>query len=220
MRADHLAGVDVASLLDPGSKVWTGRPSETLKLIGTPAGLQPTPAIRIAWTNKLIGAVSSVQVDALHNGTVLAFRLEWDDPTQDDTLDDNDEFPDAAAIALPAAPGAPLMLMGAKGKPVNAWYWRADEKKNARHVSAEGLGTSRTLDTTLVKARGEWRDGRWRVVIARSMQAAEAPEAAQLQPGLETGFGVAIWEGNNQERAGIKAFSGDWQPLSIQGDSQ
>jgi hypothetical protein len=26
---------------------------------------------------------------------------------------------------------------------------------------------------------------------------------------------VAIWEGSNQERAGIKSFSGDWQALSL-----
>lgn len=220
MRADHLSGIEVESLLDPSSRAWRGRATEKLDLIGTPAGMQPTAAVRVAWTNKRIGAVSSVKVDAIHNGEFLAFRLEWDDPTQNAELADNDDFPDAAAIALPAAPGAPLILMGAKGLPVNAWYWRADEKESARHVSAEGLGTSRTtLDTHLVKARGEWRDGRWRVVIARSMQVPDIAGAAQLRPGQETGFGVAIWEGSNRERAGIKAFSVDWKPLIIEGRS-
>ena len=32
---------------------------------------------------------------------MLAFRLEWDDPTQDDSLTDTTAFPDAAAIAFP-----------------------------------------------------------------------------------------------------------------------
>jgi DMSO reductase family type II enzyme heme b subunit len=217
MRADHLAGIEVESMLDPSSKVWRGRTAEKLALMGTPAGLQPTAAIQVAWTNKLIGAVSSVNVDAIHNGSMLAFRLEWDDSTENSELNDNDDFPDAAAIALPAAPGAPLVLMGAKGLPVNAWYWRADQSDSGRHVSAEGLGTSQTLDTTLVKARGEWRDGRWRVVIARSLQVPEVAGAAQLLEGQETGFGVAIWEGSNKERAGIKAFSGDWKPHTLEG---
>ena len=34
-------------------------------------------------------------------------------------------------------------------------------------------------------------------------------------PGQETGFGVAIWEGSNSERAGIKSFSGNWMPLQL-----
>ncbi len=219
MRADHLAGIEVESLLDPSSKVWRGRTGQKLALMGTPAGMQPTAAIQVAWTNKNIGAVTSVKVDAIHNGETLAFRLEWEDPTNDSEPSDNDDFPDAAAIALPAAPGAPLILMGSKGSPINAWHWRADERNAARHVTAEGLGSSQALDTTLVKARGEWKDGRWRVVIARSMQVADVAGAAQLEPGQETGFGVAIWEGSSRERAGIKAFSGDWKPLIIEGRS-
>jgi DMSO reductase family type II enzyme heme b subunit len=219
MRAAHMAGVELEALLDPNSQAWRGHAGEKLALTGTPAGLQPTAAIQVAWTNKRIGAVSAATVSAVHNGETLAFRIEWEDPTQNAEISDNDDFPDAAAIALPAAAGAPLILMGAKGLPVNAWYWRADEKYAGRHVSAEGLGTSRTLDTQHVKARGEWRDGRWRVVIARSLQVPGVAGAAQLEPGQETGFGVAIWDGDNKERAGIKAFSGDWKPLIIEGRS-
>jgi DMSO reductase family type II enzyme heme b subunit len=163
--------------------------------------------------------VPSVTVDAVHNGDVLAFHLEWQNATESSEVRQNDDFPDAAAIALPAVEGAPLIVMGAKGQPVNAWYWRADEKNSARQVSAEGLGSSRTLDTTVVKARGQWAAGRWQVVIARSMKVDPVAGAAQLAPGQETGFGVAIWDGSNRERAGIKAFSGDWKPLMIEGRS-
>jgi len=97
---------------------------------------------------------------------------------------------------------------------VNAWYWRADAADRGRHVTAEGLGTSRTLDVELVKTSGIWKEGRWRVVIARAMDAG-VPGAVRIQPGGEIGFGVAIWEGSHMERAGIKAFSGDWKPLTI-----
>lgn len=213
MRATY-AKTDLESLLHPESATWRGHESETIELIGTPAGMQPTEAIRVAWTGKAIGAVSSVKVGAIHNGEVLAFRLEWEDPEEDASLGDNDMFTDAAAIALPAAEGAPMILMGAAGKPVNAWYWRADEPDRGRHVSAEGLGTSRTLDTSLVKASGIWKNGRWRVVIARAMNV-DVAGAARIQPGSETGFGVAIWEGSHKERAGIKAFSVDWKKLTI-----
>jgi len=213
MRAVY-ARADLEALLDPESAPWRAGVGDSIALIGTPAGLQPTEAIRAAYTGKVIGAVSSVRVAAIHNGDVLAFRLEWEDASEDAALTDNDSFPDAAAIALPAAEGAPLVLMGDVGKPVNAWYWRADEPDRARHVTAQGLGTSQTLDTRLVKASGVWKEGRWRVVIARSMNVGVAG-AAQIAPGGETGFGVAVWEGGHQERAGIKSFSGDWKPLTI-----
>jgi len=213
MRAVY-ASAELDSLLDSESAPWRAQASESIQLIGTPAGLQPTEAIRASYTGKVIGATTSVRVRALHNGDVLAFRLEWEDPHEDNALLDNDSFPDAAAIALPAVADAPLVLMGAPGKPVNAWYWRADEPNSARHVTAEGLGTSRTLDVDVVKARGVWKEGRWNVVIARAMNVT-VPGAARITPGSDTGFGVAIWEGSHKERAGIKAFSGDWKVLTI-----
>jgi DMSO reductase family type II enzyme heme b subunit len=105
--------------------------------------------------------------------------------------------------------------MGAPGAAVNAWYWRADESGTGRHLVAEGLGTTRTLDTDIVRGAGVWKGGRWRVVIARALRVATDAPVAQLEPGTTTGFGVAVWEGEHGERAGIKAFSGDWQDLKL-----
>jgi DMSO reductase family type II enzyme heme b subunit len=177
--------------------------------------MQPTGAIRAAYADKKIGAVSSVSVSALHDGKVIAFRLEWEDPSDDAAIGDNDSFPDAAALAFPVHEQAPMVLMGAPGMPVNAWYWRADEAEEGRHVTAEGLGTSRLLDRTLVKARGQWQRGRRALVISRSMQIGDVPGAAQFVPGEPSRFGVAIWEGSQGERAGIKAFSIKWRELTI-----
>ena len=216
MKASYAANTNLETLLDPDANAWRGKAAETVALIGTPVGLQPTAAIRASWMNKRIGAIEKVSVVALHNGEFLAFRLEWTDATEDGSIADNDNFPDAAAIALPAAENAPLALMGAPGTPVNAWYWRADQPDAAREISAEGLGTSQALSGSPVRARGAWKGGRWRVVIARALHTANSPGAAQLAAGSETGFGVAIWEGGNQERGGIKSFSGDWQTLTIE----
>jgi len=215
MRVPYEPKADSASLLDPGSKIWSGRKRETLEMMGAPAGLQPTAAIRNAYANAKIGAISSVSVSALHDGNVIAFRLEWDDPSDDATITDNDTFVDAAALAFPVHEQAPIILMGAPGMPVNAWYWRADEEDQGRHVTAEGLGTSRTLDRSLVKARGHWQGGRRAVVISRPMQIGDVPGAAQFAPGTQNRFGVAIWEGSHSERAGIKAFSGKWREFTI-----
>jgi len=216
MQARYVAKTDLETLLDPESQPWRSQAPTVVPLIGTPLGLQPTDAIRASWFGKKIGAVEKVAVSAVHDGAILAFRLEWEDATENGSIDDTDSFPDAAAIALPASADAPLILMGAVGAPVNAWQWRADNPDAARQISAEGLGTSRALGGSHVKARGTWKAGRWRVVIARALKIPGEVGAAQLQPGQPTGFGVAIWEGSHQERAGIKAFSGDWLPLDLE----
>ncbi len=216
MQARHVAGADLEALLDPAGRPWRGVRSERLALVGTPAGMQPSAAIRVAWTGKRIGAVDRVAVSSLHNGEVLAFRLEWQDATEDRALIDTNSFPDAAAVALPAAPEAPLVTMGAPGAAVNAWYWRADEDGRGRHVVAEGLGTSRTLDLERVRGRGVWKEGRWRVVVARPLRVATSEPVVQLEPGKTTRFAVAVWDGRSGERAGIKAFSAGWRELRLE----
>jgi DMSO reductase family type II enzyme heme b subunit len=214
MRVPYVSGLQVQALLDPDAAPWKQTRPETVKLTGTPLGLQPTPAILVSWANRKIGAVEQATVAAVHDGQTLAFRIEWSDPTEDREILDTTAFPDAAAIVLPSAAPAPMITMGAPGLAVNAWYWRADEQ-TGRQVVAEGIGTSRTLDQELVAARGVWKGGRWRVVIARALRVQTNEPVAQLASGETTRYGVAIWEGSQGERAGIKAFSVDWRELSL-----
>ena len=220
MRARFVPSFEIGSL-EPDAAIWRGAPSERVELSGTPVGLQPTAMIRAGWKDKKIGAVAEVNVAAVHDGRSLAFRLQWADPSQDATLQDTTSFPDAAAILLPSVPGALglLMTMGGKGLPVNAWYWRADEDGQGRHIVAQGLGTTQTVDRELVRARGVWRSGRWQVVIARTLSPSGAEPVAKLSPGHKTGYGVAIWEGSASERGGIKAATLGWQELVLEDPS-
>lgn len=215
MQARYVAPIRADALLDPDAAVWGSAAVERLKLEGTPLGLQPTGAIRNAWMGKTIGAVSGVEVAAVHDGSQLAFRLTWSDPSENRAVDDTTDFPDAAAVLLPGAAGASVFTMGAPGAPVNAWYWRADEDGRGRHVVSEGIGTTRTLDVEQVRARGVWKAGQWRVVIARALRATAPEPVAQLQAGDTTGVAVAVWDGANSERGGIKAYSGDWRELRL-----
>ena len=217
MRAGYIPGIDLKKLLDPDAEPWQKARPERVRLMGTPLGLQPTDAIRANWATKPIGAVEQVAVTALHDGRMLAFRLEWGDPSENRTIEDTTQFPDSASIVMPSQAAAPLVTMGAPGAAVNAWYWRADDEDGpGRHVVAEGIGTSRTLDRELVQSRGLWKGGRWRVVIARALRVETNEPVAQLRAGEKTSFGVAVWEGSQAERAGIKAFSGDWRELELE----
>lgn len=215
IRAPFVAGIGPDAWLDPASRVWRGSAAAEVQLIGTPLGMQPTESIRVAWRDRPIGAVERVSVAALHNGRELAFRLSWRDPDENLRVGDNDQFPDAAAVLFPSVEHAPLVTMGAPGMAVNAWYWRADEPDAGRQVVAEGIGTSRTVDRALVRARGVWKEGRWRVVIGRALRVAGGEPVVQLREGARVPVGLAVWEGGHGERGGIKAFSPGWPSLEL-----
>lgn len=221
MKAEFVAD-DIAALLSPDAGAWSSQASRSVSLVGTPAALQPTEAIRAKWRDRAIGAVDRVEVKVLHDGRHLAFRLEWADSTENRDHGDNSVFPDGAAIALPIHRDAPpaLITMGLPGNGINIWAWLANEADHGRHLLAEGYGTSKILDRDQVKAQGVWRNGRWQVVIARALQVVSVPPVAQpvaqLVAGQPTRFGIVVWEGGRAERAGLKSFSGDWIDLELQ----
>jgi DMSO reductase family type II enzyme heme b subunit len=181
MQAHYVSGAG-AELLDPDGKACKLSSAESVKLEGTPLDMQPTAAIKASWANQKIGVVEAVQIATLHDGGQMAFRLEWRDPIENREITDTTTFPDCCGILLPTVPYAPMAVMGAVGMAVNAWYWRADENGRGRHVLAEGLGTSRTIDHELVRGSGVYKDGRWQVVITRAMKVKSAEKPVQLEP--------------------------------------
>ena len=225
MRALFVRDARLQVLLDPDARVWRSVPAQAIALAGAPSALQPTAAVRAAFPEGSIGAIKAVTVAVVHNGSDIAFRLQWQDASADTGADGQDDtgFPDAAAVLFPTHANAPLMSMGAPGLPVNAWYWRADEPGQGRNVSAEGLGTTATVDRDLVKVKGQHRDGAWHVVIARALHATASRPVAQLGAGGRIGVSLAIWEGSRGERAGIKAFAlgphAGWHELVLDGIS-
>ncbi|MBI1886570.1 MAG: hypothetical protein HYS09_09715 [Chloroflexi bacterium] len=203
-------------LLDPLGRHWRGVSEETLRLEPTPLGSQPSEYVRAAWEGRGHGRIRQVSVQAAHNGESLFFRLTWRDDTRNERIADTDQFPDACAVLFPLKGEAVLTSMGDPRQPVNAWYWRADWERPA-NVTATGLGTTvRHLDGSL--RAGAHHDGSgWAVVIARPFAAAGAGElTADLSPGEAVMVGFAVWEGSAQERAGLKAVTLEWQPLSIE----
>ena len=217
MQARYVPRFEVDAVLQPDAALWRAQKPETVKLKGTPLDMQPTGAIKIAWANKKIGAVESLLLAAIHDGERIAFRLEWSDPVANLEIGDTTDFPDGCGILLPSVEFAPMAVMGAVGMAVNAWYWRADDNGRGRQLLAEGLGTTRIVDEELVRGNGVYENGRWHVVITRPLKVQSSESLAQLEPGQSTGFGVAIWEGSQGERAGIKAISGDnWIKLDIE----
>ena len=201
-------------LLDPAAAEWAPAKEETVTLGPTPWASQPTEYVINAWKDRPYGLTSQLRVAAAHNGEALFFRLSWQDETRDTGIPDTDRFTDGAGVLFPVRSDAPLLTMGTAERAVNAWYWRPDLEEPLS-VTATGLGTTVRQSNGSLAAAASYTDGGWQVVISRPFSA-RGNEGVALMPGQTTSVGFAVWQGSNQERAGIKAATLEWQPLEIE----
>ncbi|MFN3478972.1 MAG: ethylbenzene dehydrogenase-related protein [Thermodesulfovibrionales bacterium] len=74
--------------------------------------------------------IKELKVRAMHNTKDIAFLIEWEDPSEDSTVD-IDKFSDAVALEFPSqtAKEKPHFAMGDKENTVNIWFWKATWQK-------------------------------------------------------------------------------------------
>jgi hypothetical protein len=111
---------------DPGSPLWSKASEHPARLM-----LQDITEPKLTEPG-----VELVHVRALHDGSWLVFRLEWEDKTMD-LIPQPGLGSDAAAIQFSGQAGTdvPDAAMGEKGKGVRIWYWKAlwqDDADRAR----------------------------------------------------------------------------------------
>lgn len=211
--------VDVGSdvLGDPQAALWGQFAARKVALMPAPVGMQGSKYVLARWRDGEFGHTSAAGLQCAHNGREIAFRLEWECEKPVASVIDNDQFSDAAALLFPLTDAAPLM-MGSEGAPVNIWHWRADRPKAGRNNVAEGIGTSRLTNAApVVSTQAAHRSGRWALIFRRVLASGTpAAAAAQFTAGGDYRLAVAVWNGANGERAGLKAFSPEWVELKLE----
>ena len=184
----------------------------------------------------------ALKVRVLHNGTEIAFLLEWQDNTKNDRLTPG-TFRDGVAIGLPLGDAPAFFCMGQLDHYINIWHWKADwqsdiDRRAARNTdkkrggvrtfeviprrisSVEDLigGGFSTLTTKEKQGRVQgsamWKDGVWHVVMRRPLVSEEQENEAKLIPGRVQTVSFAVWNGENKERNGQKAVA-PWFQLVI-----
>lgn len=136
--------VFVALLLVFGLAGCKKTPVESAEVIAIPVAQMPSGPSDHGWENapeylaKLIPqdlveprlaqpSTPEVHVQAVTNGSEIAFRLRWIDSDQND-VERPGEFVDACAVQVPSKlmPNPPAPQMGESGGSVQIVYWRAD----------------------------------------------------------------------------------------------
>lgn len=150
-------------------------------------------------------------------------RLRWKDATQDigTTVDD---FRDGAAVqfALNDADTSYMMGTGTE-KPVNIWYWRADQTQ-IENLAAGGYGSTTILEQQTVTGASAYvsqqiaLDSEWHVVMSRPLKAVDKYDVNFQRKTVPMGF--ALWQGSDKERDGNKRVTHTWILLDTGLDSQ
>lgn len=226
VRADLIEGVLPSG---PEDSVWARAERFYLPLVGQvvvrPRNFAPT--------------VSGVFVQAVHNGSALAIRVSWNDPSRspdtvwnvwrsrmaramaDDSVpyDTSGALPDRLAIQFPTrrleGMERPYFLMGSSDKPVYLWDWQST---TSGAVEALARGVDRVEPATgltdTLSAAATYNQGEWRVQLVRALITADSTNRLQFVAGRAIPMAVFARDGSNSE-AGARMAVGSWNALYL-----
>ncbi len=173
-----------------------------LTLIAAPTAMQPGEYVPVAYKDATRPATPNANLVVEKSPLGWNVQLTWPCAKPvDDIRGDTNRFADAAALLVPLKPGTPMITMGSEGFGVEGVLWRPDWKVPMK-ITAEGFGTVvRHAPPADWHATATWQNG-IRSVLFRLARWPALDKTAEL--------GVAIWQGAQSERAGLKSVTADW----------
>lgn len=175
---------------DPAAEMWQRAPEHPAALM-----VQDVTEPRLAKPG-----VGLIKVRAVHDGTTVVFRLQWDDATKD-VIPESGSSSDAVAVQFAILPGAdvPNAAMGEAGKPVEICYWKSvwqDDAERARsgvdRVAA--LYPRMAVDSYPFKqseSAGAEMERRYAPAMAAGNPITARPQAGAVQEMVAEGFGTS-----------------------------
>lgn len=158
--------------------------------------------------------------------TLLQWKADWQRDVDEGFQDVESVFPNTVVDFHPPLVSANEPVGVEEYVKANATQWlpalhRGNPIANAARTNpvekllARGFGTAATMATQNASGRGVWGDGRWRVVIARPLDASDDGEVA-LAPGSEYSMTVALWLGSTKDSGGRKSPGKVLLPLRLE----
>lgn len=183
---------------DPAWAGWDALGAEQVSLAPVALEAQPTEYIRETWKDRDYGQTAQARLAAASDGDRLYLRVEWADDERP-----NGEFQDAVSAVFPTNGSGVLATLGDADKPLALWFWEHGRPTPLRLISS-GPGVVRKDEDGQLGASGVLSDGSWTVVLSGPAAIAQKGKVA-----------LAVWNGSNEERAGLAAVSREWLPLEL-----
>ncbi len=195
---------------DPDDLIWERVPMYRTELYSAPP-VHQSVTLRFEQDNAFEAKHMYFQVARSDERFYL--RLRWKDGTED-RASTVDAFRDGVAVQF-ALKGADTSYMMGTGpdKPVNIWYWRADQDQ-IENLAAGGYGSTTRLPGQVVNGASAWvaeeiqQDSEWHVVMSRPLKVKGKHQVDLSREQIPMVF--AVWEGQDNQRDGDKRVSPNW----------
>ncbi|MBE9503935.1 MAG: c-type cytochrome [Proteobacteria bacterium] len=172
----------------------------------------------------------TITARAVYNDKDIVFLLEWDDRTKStpgnadaENISDPGISEDSVALQFPVrlleTSEKPYFGMGDAVNPVNIWQWKGGTTDTAESVillNSKGFAEIEKRDAAEVglTAKGVYDNGTWRVVMKRSLVAADEEKDLSIELGKFIPVAFAAWDGSNGEK-GSKHTMSTWYWLYL-----
>ncbi|MBI4741385.1 MAG: chlorate reductase subunit gamma [Betaproteobacteria bacterium] len=186
----------------PQAAIWEKAPAAQVAL--QPAFPGHSSIVGTPVTEKLVA-------QAICLGDQLYVKLAWIDRTANTVIGDTNKFADGAAVQFPVnGKSTTTPFMGDANNAVNVWQWRADGR--TQNLLAKGFSTAMTVPSEGLKSASVRTDSGWAVVLSRPLKV-KPDEGANLLGKSTMPIAFAAWDGENEERDGLKAVTLEWWQL-------
>jgi DMSO reductase family type II enzyme heme b subunit len=125
-------------------------------------------------------------------------------------------------LTIPSGPERPHFFLGNPGKPVALWHWQADLNEAGKNAGVKELaeGFQKPIQAQAdsaqdVTGKGVWKDGRWRVVMTRTLARKTGEKDVPFEIGKLIPFAVQAWDGANGEKGLMMSLS-SWNFLVLE----
>lgn len=191
-----------ADAASPDAAIWKKAPA-------TQVALQPA----FPGHGSIVGTpvINRLTAQAVQAGDRLFVKLAWSDRTANASIKDTGQFFDGAAVQFPVnGKAATTPFMGDAANAVNVWHWRADGR--TQNLVANGFGTATHVPYEGLKGAAIRTGNGWEAVLSRPLRV-KSDEGASLPSKGVMPVAFAAWDGENQERDGLKAVTLEWWQL-------
>ncbi len=87
--------------------------------------------------------------------------------------------------------------------------------RTVEDLNAIGFGTLTSQTHQDVDGTGSWSNGQWDVIVYRPLITSDGNDV-QFVPGGSTFFNMAVWNGEEGDRNGLKSVSIRWRPITLE----